>query len=323
MPKATTTPRIMWEVVITLLPVVAVSAWFFGISALLMTLICVIACLWAEQLFIPATPNTRWWGDGSAIITGILLAMCLPPGFPFWMAFIGGFVAIGMGKAMWGGLGQNVFNPALLGRAFLQAAFPGAITTWSAPGGDFLSLQGNNLALPFLKGNVVDATTGATPLSAMKFTQEAASWQDLLWGNVSGSLGETSGLLLLVLGAYLIWRGLVNWRIPVGLLLTVAVFSGVLHLIDGHQYAPPQFMILAGGLLLGAMYMATDLVSSPLTVKGIWTYSIGIGILVVMIRVWGGLPEGVMYAILLMNAGTPLLNRVFPTRVYGHSSARA
>ncbi|MCB0695306.1 MAG: RnfABCDGE type electron transport complex subunit D [Saprospiraceae bacterium] len=314
------TPRIMWEVVITLVPVVGMAAWVFGISALLMTLVCVLACWMAERIFLPPAPGASVLGDGSAVITGILLALCLPPGFPFWMAFLGGFVAIALGKAMWGGLGHNVFNPALLGRAFLQAAFPGAITTWSAPATSFFALRGSNLALPFLKGESVDAMTGATPLSAMKFTHQAADWQDLLIGQVSGSLGETSGGLFLLLGLYLAWRGLINWRIPVGMIATVGLFSGILYWIDPAHYAPPQFMILAGGLMLGAVYMATDLVSSPLTHKGIWIYAVGIGILVVMIRVWGGLPEGVMYAILLMNAVTPLINRALPTRVYGHAS---
>ncbi len=315
------TPRIMWEVVITLVPVVLMASWVFGISALLMTLVCVVACLLAEWTFLPATRKTRLPGDGSAVITGILLALCLPPGFPFWMAFLGGFVAIGLGKAMWGGLGHNVFNPALLGRAFLQAAFPGAITTWSAPATSFFALRGSNLALPFLKGDSVDAMSSATPLSAMKFTHQAADWQDLLIGQVSGSLGETSAGLLLLLGLYLIWRGLINWRIPVGMIVTTGLFSGILYWMDPGRYASPQFMILAGGLMLGAVYMATDLVSSPLTQAGIWIYAVGIGILVVMIRVWGGLPEGVMYAILLMNAVTPLINRALPTRVYGHASS--
>ena len=256
--------------------------------------------------------------DGSGLITGLLLALTLPPGFPLWMAFVGGVVAIGMGKAMWGGLGQNVFNPALLGRAFLQAAFPTAITTWSPPDGRYFSLRGTNGAFPFFQGENLDGATGATPLSNMKFDHLPTDTMDLLFGSTGGSLGETCAIIIILAGVYLLIKKIINWRIPLSILLTVSVFSGIFYLIDPTIYPSPIFMILSGGMLLGAVYMATDLVTSPLTPKGLWIYGVGIGLLIVLIRVWGGLPEGVMYAILLMNAGTPLINRFSKTRTYGH-----
>jgi Na+-translocating ferredoxin:NAD+ oxidoreductase subunit D len=313
-----TTPKIMWEVVYTLVPVFLAAFYYFGLSALLVSVAAIAGCLTTEWFFDKSTQRGASLRDGSAMITGMLLALTLPPGFPMWMAFLGGVVAIGMGKIIWGGLGQNIFNPALLGRAFLQAAFPTAITTWEAPDGQYLAARGTNLALPFFQGETVDAVAMATPLAQMKFSQQATPVMDLFLGNTSGSLGETCGVVLILAGLYLAWRKIINWRIPVGILLAVAVLSGVLYLIDSEKFASPIFMILAGGMLLGTVYMATDLVTSPLTQKGIWIYSIGIGVLVVLIRVWGGLPEGVMYAILLMNAATPLINRFTRTRVYGY-----
>lgn len=313
-----TTPKIMWEVVYTMIPVFLVSVYYFGLSAVLVMLAAVAGCLATEWVFDRAPAHGRSLRDGSALITGMLLALTLPPGFPLWMAFLGGVVSIGMGKTIWGGLGQNVFNPALLGRAFLQAAFPTAITTWEAPDGRYLAARGTNLALPFFQGHPVDAVTTATPLSRMKFDHAVTPLTDLLLGNTSGSLGETCGALLLLIGLYLILRKIINWRIPVAILLSVGALSTLLYFLDPGRYPSPLFMLLAGGLLLGAVYMATDLVTSPLTPKGIWIYGLGIGALVVLIRIWGGLPEGVMYAILLMNAVTPLINRFAKGRVYGY-----
>jgi electron transport complex protein RnfD len=313
-----TTPRIMWEVVYTLVPVFLAAFYYFGLSALLVSVAAIAGCLATEWFFDKSAQRGASLRDGSAMITGMLLALTLPPGFPMWMAFLGGVVAIGMGKIIWGGLGQNIFNPALLGRAFLQAAFPTAITTWEAPDGQYLVARGTNLALPFFQGQHVDAVSMATPLSQMKFSHQATPVMDLFLGNTSGSLGETCGVVLLLAGLYLAWRKIINWRIPVGILLAVAVFSGALYLIDSQKFASPLFMAFAGGLMLGTVYMATDLVTSPMSPKGIWIYSVGIGVLVVLIRVWGGLPEGVMYAILLMNAVTPLINRFTRVRVYGY-----
>jgi len=240
-----------------------------------------------------------------------------------WMAFLGGFAGIALGKVIWGGLGHNLFNPALLGRAFLLATFPIAMTTWHAPAGDgaFFAVHASNLALPFMQGGV-DGVTAATPLGLMKFQQEAAPLTDLALGSISGSLGETSGLLLLLGGVYLWIRRDLDWRIPVSILLTVMVFSACLGLFDAERFPTPLFSVFSGGLLLGAIYMATDPVTSPVTPRGAWIFGIGIGVLVILIRVFGGLPEGVMYAILLMNAATPLINRYTQPRVFGRGSEK-
>jgi electron transport complex protein RnfD len=312
------TPWLMYQVIGTLIPVVLVSYYYFGLGALMLTATAVLSCVFTEWLFNRKEQKTKSLWDGSAIITGILLALTLPPGFPLWMAFIGGFVAIGMGKAIWGGLGQNVFNPALLGRAFLQAAFPTAITTWTPPDGRYFSFRGTNIATPLYQGENVDAVTTATPLAQMKFEQIPTDIMELLLGNTGGSLGETCGLLLILAGIYLLVRKIISWRIPLAIVLSISVSSGIFWLIDPVQYPSPWFMILSGGMLLGTVYMATDLVTSPLTPKGCWVFGIGIGIFIVLIRNWGGLPEGVMYAILLMNAATPLINKFTKIRTYGH-----
>jgi Na+-translocating ferredoxin:NAD+ oxidoreductase subunit D len=306
------TPRIMWNVVGSLVPVVLAAAWYFGISALLVIAAAMAGCLAAERLFGPAG-SLR---DGSAAITGLLLGLCLPAGMPMWMAALGGFTGIALGKSIFGGLGQNVFNPALIGRAFLQAAFPVPITTWPAVGGSFFTLRGDTFALPFTRAVAPDAITAATPLGLWKFEATATPLLDLFLGNTGGSLGETAALVILLGGAYLAWRGYLNWRVPAAIFATVAVFSGILHAVSPRYPAAP-FMLLSGGLVLGAVYMATDMVTSPVTNPGRWVFGIGIGILVVVIRVWGGLPEGVMYGILLMNALVPFINKVTQPRVFG------
>jgi Na+-translocating ferredoxin:NAD+ oxidoreductase subunit D len=313
-----TTQRIMLEVVFSMLPLVLAAYYFFGLGALMIIIASVSGCLFTEYIFDTTVNKGKSLRDGSAIITGLLLAFTLPPGFPLWMAFLGGIVAIGMGKVLWGGLGNNVFNPALLGRAFLQAAFPTAITTWSMPDGGHFSFRGTNLAPPFFQGTNVDAVATATPLSKFKFENVSTSISDLFFGSTGGSLGETSALLILLACIYLIIRKIINWRIPVSIILTVVIFSGFFYWLSPEKYPSPLFMLFSGGLLLGAVFMATDYVTSPSMSKGIWIYGIGIGVLVVLIRVWGGLPEGVMYAILLMNAVTPLINRYIKTKPYGY-----
>ena len=313
------TKWIMFQVIYALLPVIAAATFFFGLSALLLIAVSVMACLISARMFTKTRQQeASSLKDGSAVITGILLALTLPPGFPLWMAFIGGVAAIGMGKMIWGGLGQNIFNPALLGRAFLQSAFPTAITTWSVPDGRYFGLRGTNLALPFFQGESLDTVTTATPLALMKFQQEGTEWLSLLVGNTSGSLGETSAALLMLAGVYLGIRRVFDWRIPLSIILTVFLLSGVFYLINPERFPSPDFMLLSGGLLLGAVFMATDPVTSPYTSKGIWYFGFGIGFLVVLIRLFGGLPEGVMYAVLLMNSVTPLLNKFTRRRVYGH-----
>jgi electron transport complex protein RnfD len=307
------TPTIMWNVVASLVPVIAVATYYFGPSALLVTAAATLGAVGTERLFGPGGTLR----DGSAAITGILLGLCLPAGLPLWMAVLGGAVSIGFGKLIFGGLGQNIFNPALLGRAFLQAAFPVALTTWPAVGGvPWWSLRGDNFALPLMAARA-DAVTSATPLGLMKFEHVTTPIADLAFGSTGGSLGETSAVVILLGGLYLALRNYLNWRIPVSIVLTVAAFSGALHLVDAARYPTPQFMVLSGGLLLGAVYMATDLVTSPVTHKGAWIFGAGIGFLVVLIRLWGGLAEGVMYAILIMNALVPFINRATQPRVFG------
>ncbi len=317
------TARIMWSVVITLLPVVAASAWFFGPGALLIIAVTVLGAMLTERIFGPGGALR----DGSAAITGLLLGLTLPPGFPLWMAFVGGVFGIGFGKLIFGGLGQNVFNPALLGRAFLQASFPTAITTWPAvrtatEGGSWYQLRGDLFATPMMTAGEVDAVTQATPLGLMKFEGQAAELVDLVVGSTGGSLGETSAILILLGGAYLAARNYLNWRIPVGIFATVGVLSWGLHSLNP-AYPGPLFMLFSGGLMLGAVYMATDMVTSPVTRLGAWIFAVGIGVLVVLIRVWGGLPEGVMYAILLMNAMVPFIERATQPKVFGTAGRRS
>ncbi len=305
-------PRIMWHVVASLVPVVLCAAWFFGVSALLQIATAVAFAVLTER----ATGKGGAIADGSATITGLLLGLTLPAGFPLWMTALGAAFAIIFGKQVWGGLGQNVFNPALVGRAFLQAAFPVAITTWpSAGAGGFFTLRGDLFAPPFTHA-LPYAVTSATPLGLLKFEGKGTPLSDLIIGSTGGSLGETAALVILAGGIYLAWRGYLNWRVPVSVLVTVLALSATIHLIDATK-PDPLFMLFSGGLVLGAVYMATDLVTSPITNLGRWVFGLGIGILVVVIRVWGGLPEGVMYAILFMNALTPFINRATQPRVFG------
>ncbi len=314
--QGVTTPGLMRDVILALVPVTAVAVWTFGFSALLVLVAAAAGAMATEWAFVKHGRRGATLADGSAALTGILLGLVLPPGFPLWMAFLGGVVSIALGKAIWGGLGHNLFNPALVGRAFLQAAFPGAITTWSAPSGP-LAVHASNFAAPFMQGQP-DAVTTATPLNLMKFGHHATGLGALLSGRVPGSLGETGAAVLILVGIWLAARRTFDWRIPVSITVTVAVFSGVLYLLNPEQYPSPLFMLLSGGLLFGAVFMATDPVTSPVAPRGAMIFGLGIGVLVVLIRVWGGLPEGVMYAILLMNAATPLIERATQPRAFGH-----
>ncbi|MFW6205599.1 MAG: RnfABCDGE type electron transport complex subunit D [Gemmatimonadota bacterium] len=317
------TARIMWSVVATLVPILMAATYFFGVGALLVVGASTLGALLTERIFGPGGALR----DGSATITGLLLGLTLPPGFPLWMAFVGGAFGIGFGKLLFGGLGQNVFNPALLGRAFLQAAFPTAITTWpaartAAEGASWLQLRGDLFAAPMMGVGEVDVVTQATPLGLMKFEGQATDVLNLLIGTTGGSLGETSAVLILLGGGYLAARNYLNWRIPIGIFATVAVLSGALHALNP-AYPGPLFMLFSGGLVLGAVYMATDLVTSPVTNKGAWVFAFGIGVLVVAIRVWGGLPEGVMYAILFMNALVPFIEQATQPKVFGTAESKA
>ena len=317
--SADSTIRIKWSVVISLVPVIAASIDFFGPSAILVIVASVAGCLLTERLF---GSNPGSLADGSAMITGLLLGLTLPPGFPLWMAFLGGGFGMAFGKIIYGGLGQNIFNPALVGRAFLQAAFPVAITTWPAKTQQWWTLQGDNFALPFMSP-VVDAATSATPLGNLKFGDDPVVTPlfDLFFGTTGGSLGETSALFILLGGLYLAFRGHLNWHIPLSIFVSVFLVSGLFFTLGISQF-PPLFMLFSGGMMLGAFYMATDMVTSAITNKGCWLFGIGIGFLVVVIRIWGGLPEGVMYAILLMNALVPFINRATQPRLFGTSGKK-
>ena len=309
---------IMFNVVLALLPITAFAVFAFGLAGLMTLSMALASCVLTEHLICRASGKPSTVGDWSITITGLLYGLTLPPSLPLWMVAVGGVICVAMGKAMFGGLGFNTFNPALVGRAVLQAAFPVALTTWT-PGfgaGRFSSLPSSTLTLPFTEPTV-DAITSATPLALWKFSQEATAPVDLVLGFTSGSVGETSGVLILLGGIYLIARNMMNWRIPVAIFAAVAVLSGALHLVDPARYASPVLMLFSGGLMLGAMFMATDMVGSPMTSRGCYLYGALIGVVTVVIRTWGGLPEGVMYAILLGNAVTPHLDRWTRPTVFG------
>jgi electron transport complex protein RnfD len=309
---------IMFNVVLALLPATAFAIFAFGLAGLLTLTMALASCVLTEHLICRATGKASTVGDWSVTITGLLYGLTLPPGLPLWMVAVGGVICVAMGKALFGGLGYNTFNPALVGRAVLQAAFPVAMTTW-IPGftaGRFTSLPSSTLTWPFTEP-AVDAITSATPLSLWKFSREATAAGDLVLGFTSGSAGETSSVLILLGGIYLIARNMMNWRIPVAIFTMVIVLSGALHLADPATYASPVFMLFSGGLMLGAMFMATDMVGSPMTSTGCYLYGALIGLVTVVIRTWGGLPEGVMYAILLGNALTPHFDRWTRPTVFG------
>lgn len=314
--------QIMRNVVYALLPIVAMAVYLFGLSALLLVVTTLLSALLAEYAACRLGARENTLGDYSAAITGILLGLTLPPGFPLWMAAVGGVASIALGKTLFGGLGFNVFNPALVGRAFLQAAFPVAITTWSVPlaAHRFSEIIPSTLTLPFLKA-APDVASGATPLAAFKFEQQLTAGGDLLLGTVSGSAGETGAVLILLCGVYLAFRKMLDWRIPAGILATVFVLSAAFQWIDP-AYPAPLFMLNSGGLMLGAVFMATDMVTSPVTPLGVWLFALLVGSLTVVIRLWGGLPEGIMYAILVGNGLAPVLNLFTQPRVYGTRKPR-
>jgi electron transport complex protein RnfD len=281
--------------------------------------IAVASCLATERLFCWLAGRPSSLSDGSVIITGILLALTLPPGFPLWMTAAGGFVSVALGKMLFGGLGFNSFNPALVGRAFLQASFPVAITGFSRPllESRFSEFSPSTLAFPFLQPARIDAISSATPLTQQKFDHVTTASAPLFFGAVSGSAGETPALLILLCGAYLIVRKMMDWRIPAAMLGAAFLLSGLFYWINPTLYPAPVFTLLSGGLMLGAMFMATDMVGSPVTPLGVWIYGALMGVITVIIRIYGGLPEGVMYAILLGNAVSPLVDNLTQPRIYG------
>jgi electron transport complex protein RnfD len=310
---------IMRNVVYALLPVVGFAVYAFGLAALFTLIVAVLTCLLTEHWLCRWSGQTSSVNDGSVMITGIIYGLTLPPGLPLWMTIVGGVIAVSLGKFIFGGLGYNPFNPALVGRAFLQAAFPTAMTSWTAPfaADRFTALPASTFALP-LNAPTYDSLSSATPLAAMKFVHENTDTMDLLLGLTSGSLGETCSVLILLGGFYLIARNMMNWRIPAGIFLTVILLSTVFQLLDPDRYPSAAFMLFSGGLMFGAVFMATDMVASPITNLGCFIYGILIGVLVVIIRFWGGMPEGVMYAILFANAVSPHIDRYIQPTPFGY-----
>ena len=297
-------PTAMRDVLIALTPALIAALYFFRLPALLVILACVLSAYAAEIVCLKIMKRESPTKESSAIITGLLLAFCLPPSLPLWMAVLGTLFAIVVAKHLFGGLGQNIFNPALIGRAFLLASFPVAMTNWTNP------LDGLSTASPL--GIMKEATGEALPPLA-----------DIFIGSVSGSIGETSALALLLGGAYLLYRKQIDWRIPGTFLGTVFLLTAVIGGIRGEGLCYPFYHLCAGGLLLGAFFMATDWVTSPVTKLGRILFGIGCGVLVVLIRLKGGYPEGVAYSILLMNVVTPLLDRYTKARVFGRVKSHA
>ena len=309
---------IMRNVFLALLPVCVFSVYVFGTGAALVLATAVVSCVATEHILCRMTGKPTTIADWSVAITGLLYGLTLPPDLPLWMVAVGAIFAVAVGKFMFGGLGCNAFNPALVGRAFLQAAFPQAMTHWSLPLADhrFVDVPASVMSFPFAQP-AYDAITAATPLAQMKFEAIQASNQDLLFGLTTGSAGETCAALIFLGGVYLVARNMMNWRIPVSIMATVALITWIFMLYDPTVYPRPAFMLFSGGLMLGAVFMATDMVASPITNAGCWLYGFLIGGLVVVIRFWGGMPEGVMYAILLANAVSPHIDNLIQPRVFG------
>jgi electron transport complex, RnfABCDGE type, D subunit len=270
----TNNAEIMWSVVVALVPAIISAVFFFGLQALVIILTSVLGAVVTEYLFQKARGKKVTISDGSAVVTGILLALTLPPASPFWMVLIGSVVAIGLGKQVFGGLGHNPFNPALVGRAFLMAAYSKPMSSWILDG------QTTATPLPTINTALMNATTSATVAEVVEFT-----YWDLFIGRIGGCLGETSALALLLGAAYLLYKGFIDWRIPTGMLSTVFILT----LIAGRD---PLAHLLAGGLILGAFFMATDMVTSPVTKRGRWIFGVGAGLIVVIIRLWGGYRKG-------------------------------
>jgi len=309
--------KIMYTVVMAMVPAMLVSVYFFGLDALRVLLISSLACLffeWLIQKYLIKAPVTI--NDGSALVTGILLAFNVPSNLPIWILLIGAFISIGMGKMSFGGLGKNPFNPALVGRVFLLISFPVQMTSWPAP----KLLFGSITSSP-------DAMGGATPLGFLKeglknqtvpeLMKDMPDYAMELIGFMGGSLGEVSVIALLLGAIYMLAKKVITWEIPTAYIGSVIIFTGILWLVNPDMYISPVFHLLTGGLILGAFFMATDMVSSPISSKGQILFGIGAGVITILIRIWGAYPEGVSFAILIMNAFTPLINRGFKPKRFG------
>jgi electron transport complex protein RnfD len=308
-----TVPKIMRTVIVAMIPAMIMSILFFGMNSLKIMVVATLSCLFFEyfiQKYLLKIPTTV--RDGSAIITGILLAFNLPSGLPVWMVIIGSLMAIGVAKLSFGGLGQNPFNPALVGRVFLLISFPVQMTTWTG-----------NIT-------VADSFTGATPLGLLKeglrggktITQITSDSQlpgyfDMFWGNMSGSLGEISAIAILIGGIYLLWKKIITWHIPIAVLGSVFLFEGILWMMAPERFMDPVFHLITGGIMLGAFFMATDLTTSPMTPVGKLIFGIGIGVITICIRNFGAYPEGISFAILIMNGFTPLINAKIKPKRFG------
>lgn len=308
---------------IALVPTLLVSAYFFGFSAIRLVLIGAVTCMGVEYAIEKyLLKNSKVTiNDYSAALTGILLALNLPPSAPWWIMLIGSIVAIGIAKMSFGGLGQNVFNPALVGRVFLLISFPVIMTDWAVP--DSWFREG------------IDVTTGATPLALVKeglangmsieqvFAENPGlTYAQMLFTKIGGSVGEVSALALILGFIYLLVRRVIRPHITLSIVLTVFVMTGIFWLIDPHQYTDPIFNILTGGVLLGSIFMATDYVTSPMSSKGMIVFGVGIGVLTVLIRYFGSFPEGISFAILIMNACVPLINKYMKPKVFGKGVRR-
>jgi electron transport complex protein RnfD len=312
-----TTDKIMRLVIYALIPATLVSLYTFGLAALIVLILCTLGCVIFEAISNKLMKQPFTIKDGSAALTGILLALNLPPTCPWWVSILGAAIAILIAKQLYGGLGYNAFNPALVARVVLLISFPVQMTTWTAP-------------TPI--GSGLDAVTMATPLGEMKTAVmltgklpelATSGFNNYFLGNMSGSLGEISALALLLGGIFLLIRKVISWHIPVSFIGSVVIFSGIFWLIDPSKYPSPVFHLVTGGLMLGAFFMATDMVTSPITYKGMLIFGCGCGILTVLIRLFGGYPEGVSFAILLMNAATPLIDRYTRPKIYGQVAQKA
>jgi Na+-translocating ferredoxin:NAD+ oxidoreductase subunit D len=337
-------PRIMWTVLACLLPATVWAVYLWGLAAATVIATCTGGAVVFEAIAQRIAGKPLSVSDGSAALTGLLLAFTLPPGVSVFVCLVGAFVAVVVAKAVFGGLGHNPFNPALTARVFLLVAFPGPMTRWPLPVQDVAGHPrtafgqsvtwwdgaGRTLEHATAQGEAalqalavqVDAITAATPLAVLKEhwqkgTEPLARYADYAVGTMPGSLGEVSAVLLLLGAAVLLLRGIITWHIPVAFLLGVVVFSGLTHLVNPSRYLGPGFHVLTGGVILGAFFMATDYVSSPTYPWGKLVFGLGCGGLTMLIRLWGGFPEGVAFSILLMNSVTPLIDRFTRPRKFG------
>lgn len=316
-----TVPKLMYGVVYAMIPAMIVSFYMFGLGAAKVFLITILSCLFFEyiiQRYLLKGPVTI--NDGSAMVTGILLAFNVPSSIPWWMLVLGSLVSIGMGKMSFGGVGKNPFNPALVGRVFMLISFPVAMTTWPKPivSRSYFSFAG-------LDEKVLDTITGPTPLGVLQEegVQAVPDYMNLLLGQMGGSLGEISAIALIIGGIYMLVKKIITWHIPVAYLGSAFILAAIMWLADPTQYADPLFHMVTGGMMLGVFYMATDYVSSPVSKKGQIIFGVGAGVLTILIRVFGAYPEGVSFAILIMNAFTPLINSSLKPARFGHKSAKA